>query len=46
MIKIYNLRDFGVIADGTTLCTKALQKAVVACSVNGGGIVGLIKAYT
>ena len=35
----YNVRDFGAVADGKTLCTKAVQKAVDECSANGGGIV-------
>ena len=35
-IKIY---DFGAVADGKTLCTKAVQKAVDLCHENGGGIV-------
>lgn len=36
---IYNVKDFGAIADGQTLCTKAVQKAVDFCSANGGGVV-------
>ena len=36
---IYNVKDFGAIADGKTLCTKAVQKAVDFCHENGGGIV-------
>ena len=36
---IYNIKDFGAVADGKTLCTQAVQKAVDECSVNGGGIV-------
>jgi len=36
---IYNVKDFGIIADGKTLNTKAVQKAVDECSVNGGGVV-------
>ena len=36
---VYNVLEFGAIADGTTLCTKAVQKAVDECSTNGGGIV-------
>ena len=44
--KIYNKRkmicnvlSYGEIADGKTLCTKAVQKAVDFCHANGGGIV-------
>lgn len=34
---VYNVLEFGAIADGTTLCTKVVQKAVDECSTNGGG---------
>ena len=40
---IYNVKDFGTIADGEILNTKAVQKAVDECSVNGGGIVRFDK---
>ena len=33
---IYSVIDFGAIADGKTLCTQAVQKAVDACSKKGG----------
>ena len=36
---IYNVIDFGAIADGETLCTEAVQAAVDTCYKNGGGIV-------
>lgn len=36
---MWNVVDFGAIADGQTLCTKAVQKAVDVCSENGGGVV-------
>ena len=36
---IYNIKDFGAVANGKTLCTKAVQKAVDLCTANGGGIV-------
>ena len=36
---IYNVIEFGAVADGQTLCTKAVQKAVDICSQEGGGIV-------
>jgi hypothetical protein len=36
---IYNIIDFGAICDGKTLVTKAIQKAVDACSENNGGMV-------
>ena len=35
----YNVIDFGTIADGETLCTQAVQKAVDFCHAQGGGVV-------
>ena len=35
----YNVKDFGAVADGESLCTLAVQKAVDACYQKGGGIV-------
>jgi polygalacturonase len=35
--KIYNITDFGAVADGKTLNTLAFQKAIKACAENGGG---------
>ena len=43
MLKIYNVKDFGAVADGKTINTKAMQKAVDECSANGGGIVRFEK---
>lgn len=40
---IYGIKDFGAVADGKTLYTEAVQKAVDECSVNGGGIVRFEK---
>ena len=36
---IYNICDFGAIGDGNALNTKAIQKAIDACSEAGGGTV-------
>ncbi len=35
--KDYNLKDFGGIADGKTLNTKAFEKAITTIAANGGG---------
>ena len=32
-----NIRDFGAVPDGKTLCTKAIQQAIDECSQSGGG---------
>ncbi len=37
----YDIRDFGATADGRTLCTEAIQKAIDRCSTDGGGTVYL-----
>ncbi len=36
-MKIYNIKDFGAIADGKTLATKAIQDAIDEAAENGGG---------
>lgn len=34
---VYNIKDFGAIADGKTLNTSAIQNAIDTCYNNGGG---------
>ena len=33
----YNIRQYGAVSDTTQLSTQAIQKAIDACSQNGGG---------
>lgn len=35
--KIYNILDYGAIADGKTMATASIKKAIETCSKNGGG---------
>lgn len=39
--ELYNVRDYGAIPDGKTLCTTSIQKAIDTCSQSGGGTVYL-----
>jgi len=41
--KVYYANDFGAVADGKTMNTAAIQKAIDVCSKNGGGIVAFKK---
>jgi polygalacturonase len=43
--KQYNINDFGAVADSTFLSTQAIQKAIDACSENGGGQVLIPAGY-
>ncbi len=38
---VYDVRDYGAKADGKTLCTTAIQKAIDKCAKDGGGTVYL-----
>jgi hypothetical protein len=39
--QLYDVRDYGAKADGKTLCTTSVQKAIDECSKAGGGTVYL-----
>ncbi|MGI4886924.1 MAG: glycoside hydrolase family 28 protein [Janthinobacterium lividum] len=39
LAQTYSVRDYGALADGKTLATAAIQKAVDACNRGGGGTV-------
>jgi polygalacturonase len=41
--KIFDPLKYGAVADGKTLCTKAIQEAIDECSSSGGGIVRLVE---
>lgn len=35
--RVWDIRDFGAVGDGLTLCTDAINRAIAQCSANGGG---------
>ena len=37
--QVYNIKDYGAIANGRTICTDAIQKTIDICNKNGGGTV-------
>ncbi len=37
--KIYNVKDYGAVADGVTNNAVSINKAIQACTKNGGGVV-------
>lgn len=43
LAQTYNIKSFGAVADGITLNTKAIQKAIDQASAAGGGIVVIPK---
>jgi len=36
-VQIFNITDYGAEGDGITICTEAINKAVLDCNKNGGG---------
>jgi polygalacturonase len=36
---VYNIKDYGAIGDGQTLCSAGFDKAITACNAAGGGVV-------
>jgi polygalacturonase len=37
--KIYTIEDFGAVADGKTVNTQSINRAIETCSKDGGGVV-------
>ena len=42
-VRVFHVEDYGAVADGQTVNTPALRKAIDACSAAGGGTVELAK---
>jgi len=40
---VYDVRDYGAKADGKTLCTNSIQRAIDKCAKDGGGTVYLAQ---
>ena len=43
---IYDVKNFGAVGDGKTLCTAALQQAIDSCAAAGGGRVLISDGVT
>lgn len=41
----FNILDFGALADGVTINTKCIQKAIDECAEGGGGKVSVPAGY-
>jgi len=37
--RVFRVEDFGAVADGMTVNTKSINRAIVTCATNGGGVV-------
>jgi polygalacturonase len=39
--RVFDVRDYGAVDDGSTLNTQAFRQAVEACHIMGGGVIGV-----